>query len=149
MTKKTKSIKGKKETSMHFRYNVKMQEKFLKFFSRPLSNLTVACKAVGITRQTYYRLKDTNDDFREQIEGAHQAKGDLVESYLMKKIVSGDTACTIFYCKTQLKDRGYVEKNQLEHSGSEESPVKITGNLDISIIAKAAKEAAKEALDEY
>jgi hypothetical protein len=36
----------------------------------------------------------------------------------MKQIQEGNTACIIFYCKTKLKHRGFVERQEVDHSGN-------------------------------
>ena len=36
----------------------------------------------------------------------------------MKHIRAGNLTAIIFYCKTKLKSRGYVEKNEIEQNGN-------------------------------
>ena len=42
---------------------------------------------------------------------------DFAESSLYKQIKDGNTSATIFFLKTQAKRRGYIEKQEIEHSG--------------------------------
>ena len=38
---------------------------------------------------------------------------DAAEALILKKMKDGDTSMLIFYAKTQMKDRGYVERKEL------------------------------------
>jgi len=50
-------------------------------------------------------------------EDIREARHDHVENALMKLIDSGNATAIIFYLKTQCKSRGYIERQQIEHSG--------------------------------
>lgn len=47
---------------------------------------------------------------------------DLSEERLIEQIQMGNLGAIIWYQKTQCRDRGYVEKVEQVHSGSEEAP---------------------------
>lgn len=76
-----------------------------------------AADQVGVTRQVHYKWLKEDPEYAERILELKEMKKDFVESKLMRLIQDGDTAATIFAAKTLLKDRGYVERQEIEHSG--------------------------------
>lgn len=81
--------------------------------------VSVTCKASGISRYTFYEWLKKDPDFKSAIENsnAKEHKKDFIENALVKLINSGETSAVIFAAKTLLKDRGYIEKTEIEHSG--------------------------------
>lgn len=98
----------------------------------PLKNFHVAktCKAIGISRSTYYLWLEKDSDFEEQIE--HLREQDLDDSEETLRILRRgipeldadgkfigwisrpDTTAVIFHLKTKGKQRGYVEKQEFD-----------------------------------
>ena len=76
--------------------------------------ITEACRKVGVSTETYYDWCKRYPDFKAECARARelgeQRGGDFVENSLYRKITEGDTACTLFYAKTKLKNRGYQER---------------------------------------
>lgn len=72
-----------------------------------------AAKQVGIDRTTHYLWMDNDPEYKAAIADLKEYKKDFIESKLIKLINEGDTAATIFAAKTQLKDRGYIERTEL------------------------------------
>ena len=97
---------------------------FLKAFDASMGNITVACKKVGISRQTFYNWINKNAEFKEAIEEIEEAKIDAVETMLMKQISKGNLGAIIFFLKTKGKKRGYVEKMQIDHYEKEKNEKK-------------------------
>lgn len=90
------------------------QREFLQNFDDLSCNISMACKATGIkSRQTFYNWMD-NQAFYEKVEEAREGLKDYVESKIIQNIKDGKETTTIFFAKTQMKDRGYVEKTELE-----------------------------------
>jgi len=87
---------------------------FLEQLKATLGNVTMACEAVGIDRATYYKWKQRDKSFAARVEEVNENALDFAESALKKNIKAGDTTAIIFYLKTRGKDRGYVEKTQIE-----------------------------------
>lgn len=63
---------------------------------------------------------------------------DLSEERLVEQIQMGNLGAIIWYQKTQCRDRGYVEKVEQVHSGSEESPlvVRMLKRPDLSSLSE-------------
>lgn len=118
-----------------------------------------ACQSVGISRTQFYNYVNSDEKFAARVAEIQEEAIDFVESKLMEKIngitllgkgSSGedeedptytlppsDTAI-IFYLKTKGKKRGYVERTEVENSG--------TVQVDISVSKEEAQN-IKAALD--
>ena len=94
---------------------------FLEAYDRSLGNVSTACRAVGITRRTFYNWKNGNEGFRQSVEELDAYNLDFAETMLMKHIREGDTTSLIFYLKTKGRERGYVER--VEATGANGSPL--------------------------
>ena len=96
-------------------------KEFLEAYDRSLGNVSTACRAVGITRRTFYNWKNGNEGFRQCVEELDAYNLDFAETMLMKHIREGDTTSLIFYLKTKGRERGYVER--VEATGANGSPL--------------------------
>ena len=79
-------------------------------------NLAVACDEVGIQRQQVAKWLQNDEDFKLRMDDVDEEKKDLVESSLLQKVASGDTAAIIYASKCLLSGangRGYDETNTL------------------------------------
>ena len=92
----------------------KSKEEFLKTFKKALGNITVACNNFDIERTTFYDWYNNDPDFRAKADAVKEIRKDFIESALDKRIQEGDTTAIIFAAKTQCKDRGYVEKQEVK-----------------------------------
>jgi hypothetical protein len=98
----------------------KRRELFLEKFKATKGNISIACEAANISRVTYYDWRKADNKFATAADDIIAGTGDFVESKLMQKISKDDTSSIIFYCKTKLKDRGYIERgeNDVKFSGT-------------------------------
>lgn len=94
------------------------KNKFLKVFEKSLGNVTVACNNFGCDNSTFYKWYESDADFREKADAVKEKRKDFIESALDKRIQEGDTTAIIFAAKTLCKDRGYVEKQEVEQKTS-------------------------------
>lgn len=85
---------------------------------KSLGVVTTACKIVGIDRTTFYRYLKDDEDFAKKVQEIENVTLDFVESQLHKQIKENSTAATIFFLKTKGKKRGYIERQEIEHSGN-------------------------------
>ena len=105
----------------------KMKKAMLDALEKALGIVTPACKNVGISRETHYRWLKEDEEYKEAVEEISDVALDFAESQLHKQIKDGNVAATIFFLKTQGKRRGYIEKQQLEHSTDEPFILKLNG----------------------
>ena len=75
--------------------------------------VSYAAEILGCTRATVYNYINDNDICQEAKIDAKEKNHDFVEGKLMKLIKDGNVTAIIFYCKTQLKERGYVERQEV------------------------------------
>jgi len=88
-------------------------------------NVTQSCKAVDLSRETFYRWRKEDKEFDQAIRDAEPAERflDFLESKLVDKINNGDTTSIIFALKTKGKKRGYIERQEIQMDGAIESKI--------------------------
>lgn len=106
---------------------IKEKEDLLQALAQNSGIVASACRACGLSRMTYYRYYNEDEDFREKADDVKELQKDFAESLILKKMKEGDTTMIIFYAKTQMKDRGYTERQE------------ITGKDGASLINPAAE----------
>jgi len=92
---------------------------------KTLGIVTTACKLVGVDRGSFYRYVLEDKDFAKAVKDVANITFDFVESQLHKQIKDNNTASTIFYAKTKMKNRGYVERQEI--TGKDGDAIEITG----------------------
>ena len=66
-------------------------------------------------RRTYYDWREADSEFAAKADEVEEFVLDKAETVLHEKTRT-DTACLLFYMKCKGKKRGYIEKQQIEHS---------------------------------
>lgn len=90
--------------------------------------VTVAARNTGIHRDTHYNWMQTDEEYATKAKAMKEVAIDFAESMLYKLISEGNVAATIFYLKTQGKNRGYVERQEV--TGADGAPIiEIIGNI--------------------
>lgn len=95
----------------------KKQKTMLEALHKSRGIVTSACKSAGIPRSEFYYWKKNDPEFCKDVDDIEDIALDFVEGALHKQIEDGNPTSTIFYLKTKGKKRGYIEKQQVEHSG--------------------------------
>jgi len=83
---------------------------------KSLGVVTTACKNVGIGRTIFYEWIKDDKSFAKEVNDIQNIALDFAESQLHKQIGDGSTIATIFYLKTKGKNRGYIERQEIEHN---------------------------------
>jgi len=91
---------------------------FIKAFRKSAGNIAHACKSADINRQTYYNYLEKFDTFKKECHNIKEENIDFAESVLMDAIRNKNMTGTIFYLKTIGRNRGYVEKQEMDIEGS-------------------------------
>ena len=96
---------------------------------KSLGVVTTACKIADISRTQFYYWCKEDEAFYDKVRDVSDIALDFAESQLFNQIKDGNTGATIFYLKTKGKARGFVERQEMDHTSAGE-PIKININLD-------------------
>ena len=95
----------------------KWKEQFLESLKLKFGNATEAAKAIGITRQAAYAWRREDEVFAEAWDEVNEGLKDFAESKLLINISRGKEASIFFFLKCRAKERGYIERVDINHSG--------------------------------
>lgn len=111
-----------------------IQKKFLCVFYVRLCNVSQSCRALGISRQTFYRWCKgyKSDSFSMAVKEVEESLFDDVESIMYEKIfVNKDSQMLIHFSKTKMKSRGYIETVENKMSKQLLNQVKLLTNEEL------------------
>jgi len=94
------------------------KKKVVDALEKSLGVVTTACKIAEVSRTQFYQWLKDDEDFAKKVQEIENVTLDFVESQLHKQIKENSTAATIFFLKTKGKKRGYIERQEIEHSGN-------------------------------
>jgi len=103
---------------------MKDKEDFLKAYKNR-SSISDACKAANISRMTFYRWREEDQEFAESVIEIEESKIDYVEDKLFENIDGNKTNEILFYLKTKGKNRGYVERQEHQIDGGFPTKIEI------------------------
>ncbi len=85
--------------------NIKKSE-FIKTYRNPqiMGNISVVCSKVGISRQTYYRWLEEDEEFMTKVANAKTEMCDTAEEVLYSRGLEKDTTALIFWLKNRHPD---------------------------------------------
>lgn len=93
-----------------------------------LGVVTTACKVVGLSRETHYRWLKEDPEYKEKVDALIDVALDFAESQLHKQIRDGNSTATIFFLKTKGKNRGYIERQEVQQTTENLFNVRILGD---------------------
>ena len=111
--------------------NKQKQNEMVEAMIKYMGVVTTAARSIDIPRSTYYDWMETDPKFKQRILDLREIKKDFVESKLLKLVEEGDTAATIFSAKTLLKDRGYVERQEVTPVDSDGNSIQPIININV------------------
>lgn len=79
-------------------------------------NLSTAALKLGCDRTTIYNYIQAYPKIQASVDEARYKLDDEIESVFHKKVLEGHTQELIFYMKTRMRNRGYIEKVTIEHT---------------------------------
>ena len=94
--------------------------------SNSFGNITAIAKRLGVSRPTIYNYINHWKTVKDAIHDAREEKKDFVEDRMFKRIMEGSDVMMIFYAKTQMKDRGYIERQEISGGGKPQEIINYT-----------------------
>jgi hypothetical protein len=91
-----------------------LKRHLLEALEQSLGIITTACKIVGCNRSTFYGHYNRDKEFKAAVDDIQNITLDFAESQLHQQIKKGNTTATIFYLKTKGRNRGYIERREIE-----------------------------------
>jgi hypothetical protein len=76
-----------------------------------------AARILNCSVQTIVRYRKKFPQVDQAFQEANRAVGDLAENRLFRAIKKGEPWAITLYLRLKCRDRGYVEKTEIEHSG--------------------------------
>ena len=101
------------KTSIKTKHNKK---RLIEALESSLGVVTTACKKAGVCRFTFYEYYNKDESFRESVDSIQDIALDFAESKLLENIKDKKETSIIFYLKTKGKNRGYIEKQEIDHT---------------------------------
>jgi hypothetical protein len=92
------------------------KKRLLEALEESLGVVTDACKIADVSRSAFYGYYNDDAEFKAAVDSIDDMAIDFAESQLHKQINDGVPVSTIFYLKTRGKKRGYVEKQEVDHT---------------------------------
>jgi hypothetical protein len=103
------------------------QIKFINKYVNSYCNVSKACKAADISRQTFYAWSKEADTFREAVEQAKEALKDRWEDEINKQVFEDRNPVVLNkFAPMVLRDRGYADIKDVNLSGQQDNNVVIT-----------------------
>lgn len=103
---------------------------------KTLGNITGSAEAVGIHRCMHYEWLEKDPVYKAEFEQIGEKQLDFYEQALNRLVKDGHPTAIIFALKTKGKHRGWVERQELAHSGQIDQKI----NLDIVEVQKREDE---------
>lgn len=123
----------------------KNQIKYLEILKKNAGRIQVSCDKAQIHRSTHYEWMK-NKAFKKEIEEINESLKDLVEGKIINHIQSTNEKVSAdmckFFAKTKMKDRGYVERQELDHT------IGTDNKIEVEIIEVIKKEDDEEKPEE-
>ncbi len=107
----------------------KNKQKLLEALERSLGIVTSACKDVGVSRDTFYRYYNEDNDFKKSVDDINNITLDFAETQLLKKIKEGSERSILFYMKYKARLRGYSDSIDITSGGE-----KIVSEISVNIV---------------
>jgi len=98
---------------------------FLEALEKNYGVISPSLKNSGLKRSTYWSWMQKDEDFIKEVNNIKEMSLDFVETQIYKNIEKGKEASLIFYLKTKGRERGWVEKQEIDQNISYNQPLQL------------------------
>ena len=105
-----------------------------------LGIISTACSKANISRSSFYKWYNEDEEFRKKVDEIDNVKLDFVESQLFKNIQNLKEKSIIFYLQHKGHKRGYIQKQNINLTSNEEEIKKI----EIEIVKPTGNNSSSE-----
>jgi len=102
---------------------VARKKAMIEALEKTLGVITTACRISGVSRQTHYRWYQYDEKYKAQVDDIENIALDFSESKLHEAIKDLNITAIIFHLKTKGRNRGYVERQEIQHEGRLENNI--------------------------
>ena len=106
------------------------KEQLLIGLEKSLGIVSTACQSIGISRTTYYKYYNEDEDFKRSVDSVSDIALDCAESQLFELIKAKNVTAIIFYLKTKGKNRGYIEKQENSNNSNNITGIKLISDRE-------------------
>lgn len=121
MLQNSKGTSQKKDRKYQFTGNKKtiaLKLEAIKLMKESFLNVAYISGQLGIHRVSFYRWLKNDPEFERAFQETTEQIYDDAETELQKHIHEDrDVPSLLFFLRTKVKHRGYIEKSEIEHSG--------------------------------
>lgn len=91
-------------------------EAIAEVYRKNLCNLSTTATALDIDRRTLYNWREADPELQKMLDQCFESLCDRAETEIYKKLLAGDPTMLIFFAKTRMRNRGYIEKQDVNYS---------------------------------
>ena len=106
------------------------KEQILGALEKSLGIVSTACDSIGISRTTYYKYYNEDEEFKQSVDSIGDIALDCAESQLFELIKEKNVTSIIFYLKTKGKKRGYIEKQEIDPNSNNITGIKLISDYE-------------------
>lgn len=106
------------------------KKRMIESLEKNLGIVSVASQNAGIHRSTHYAWYNEDEEYRKEVDSIHNVCLDFAESKLFENIKENRETSIIFYLKTRGKERGYVERQEVDMGTDNHFRVEVIDTVD-------------------
>jgi hypothetical protein len=81
-------------------------------------NISATAKRFNVARGSLHALIEKRPSLQQVVRDSREGMKDNAESSLYRAVLAGEAWAVCFFLKTQAKDRGYIERQEIEHQAT-------------------------------
>jgi len=117
----------------------KRQRVMLEALKKTMGVVQPACEKSGVARATHYGWVQNYPDYAQAVNELREVSIDFAEGKLLQLIDKKNPSATIFFLKTQGRNRGYSERHEIVGANGGPIMSNVTGKLSFDGVSSLNK----------